>query len=72
VAAQHNHFDVYLKGKSMTALDRRVLVKKLETLYRLDRAEVNAFVTRGERIRVRRGIDQDAAMKAILDTWRFS
>jgi hypothetical protein len=60
------HFDIYLSGVGAPGLSRADLIKRIEALHRLDRADAAAFVASGTRIRVRRGIDQDAAMKSIL------
>lgn len=60
------HFDLYLTGCA-PGVGRAELVKRIDALCRLDRADAAAFVASGARIRVRRGVDQDAAMKSILE-----
>jgi hypothetical protein len=67
VAQKYVHFDLYLNGVGAQGLSRAELVKRIEALYRLDPQDSAAFVLGGKRIRVRRGIDQDAAMKSILE-----
>jgi hypothetical protein len=67
VAQKYVHFDLYLNGVGARGLSRAELVKRIEALYRLDPQDSAAFVLGGKRIRVRRGVDQDAAMKSILE-----
>jgi hypothetical protein len=64
---QYVHFDIYLNGASQAAQTRADLVKRIETIYRLDRSDAAAFIASGQRIRVRRGVDQDAAMRTLLE-----
>src|SRR5207248_2114713 len=59
-------FDVYLTGAARPEA-RAELVRQVEARFRVDRVELAAFISAGQRIRVRRGIDQDGAIKAIAE-----
>jgi hypothetical protein len=61
-----SHFDVFLVGGAVSLDQRTALLQKIEPLYPLDPADAAAFVAGGSRLRVRHGLDQDAAMKTLL------
>jgi len=67
VTAANVFFDVYLTGATRPDDNRAALVRQVETRFRVDRAEAAAFISSGQRIRLRRGVDQDAAMKTIAE-----